>query len=371
MSSDRTYRSLQGLERTASTSRVLNLAALAQKYGDDPEHRAAPFFTSPALSAAVIIKHRVRADEATLFKQHVGTATKLIIPFERTDLSLGGRAVLVGENGWEEKLKDLRESTTDSRRDIAVLEALDELPSLDPFLLREHLRRRGFTISPTHFAISPSDLERMQRFVGREIARLIDLAYAEPGGGERNTARLVTALLCSASDDRLEPLRLTLRLEGASYKEGMFCWKGFLYYKWALDSILPELKQVMRELYAVRLTGPRDATLESEINTVRDRLRRNIEAQMRIVTQQLAIYDNVFDQLTGKGDVLAFRDFLLNSPNMFSTLGHGCGAVAHIASYWRYRFPRKRLLRAAPGDLLEILYDFEAGIGGPQMSLAA
>jgi hypothetical protein len=50
-----TYRSMRALERTASTSRVLNLAALAVKHADNPEHLAHPLFLAPALNAAVIL----------------------------------------------------------------------------------------------------------------------------------------------------------------------------------------------------------------------------------------------------------------------------------------------------------------------------
>src|SRR6185369_9558880 len=103
------------------------------------------------------------------------------------------------------------------QNDAETLEAIAELPSLDPFLLREHLKRRGYAISPTHFAISQGDADRMQKFVGGEIARLIQLAYKDEGVGAGNVSKLVEALLSSQTDERLEPLRLTLRLEGEAY----------------------------------------------------------------------------------------------------------------------------------------------------------
>ena len=45
-SNERIYRSLRGLEKTASTSRVLNLAALAVRNAGNPEHSAQPLFRS-------------------------------------------------------------------------------------------------------------------------------------------------------------------------------------------------------------------------------------------------------------------------------------------------------------------------------------
>ena len=223
-SSDRTFRSLRGLEKTASTSRVLNLAALANRNVDNPEHRKSPFFLASTLNGAVIVRHRLRDSERESFDRLRYTATKLIIPFERSDLGLGGRSLFVSERGWLDVFEELRGEAPDLPRDVAVLEAIDELPSLDPFLLREHMKRRGFEISASHFEISAPDLARMQRFVGAEISKLIELAYRDTDGMEGNVARLVEALLSARTDERLEPLRLTLRLEKENYKEGIFAW---------------------------------------------------------------------------------------------------------------------------------------------------
>src|SRR5579864_6800017 len=259
-SQDRSYRSLSGLERTASTSRVLNLAAVASQNAGDPEYDSSPFFKAAALNGAVIIKHRLRADEQYIFDQSRRITTKVIIPFERTDLGLGGRSLFVGQRGWQDLLNQLRGSADDEARDVALLEALDELPSLDPFLLREHLKRRDFKIANCYFAISPADLERMQRFVSGEISKLVDLAYGggRAGAPNANISKLVSLLLSGEDDARLEPLRLTLGLEGENFREGIFSWKGFLYYKWVLNSLWPELRGVISELTEIKVVGPRD-----------------------------------------------------------------------------------------------------------------
>ena len=358
---ERIYRSLRGLEKTASTSRVLNLAAISVRNLGNAEHTKAPLFKSPVLNGAVILKHRLRQDEHDLFPDMTRTATKVIVPFDRADLSLGGRSVFVGENGWEGALAELRGGADDMLRDVETLEAIAEMPSLDPFLLREHIKRRGFDVSSTYFDISSGDVDRMQRFVGGEIARLIELAYGGAGSGGATT-RLVEALLSSKTDERLEPLRLTLQLEGESYKEGIFCWKGFLYYKWSLNTLWPRLKEVLIELSKVRVVGPRDRDLMVVIEEMKVRLRQAMEAQVKAVMGYLKTYDAVFVQLTD-GNAIAFRDFLLNSPEMFMKLGEGAGTVSHVASLWRYRFPQGKMLHAGMGELLDLLQDFEAGLG--------
>jgi hypothetical protein len=356
---------LRGLERTASTSRVLNLAAVASQNAGEPEYVSAPFFKAVSLNGAVIIKHRLRADEQYIFEAAKRISTKVIIPFERTDLGLGGRSLFVGQRGWQDMLDELRGSSEDEARDIALLEALDELPSLDPFLLREHLKRRGFKIANCYFAISHADLDRMQRFVAGEISKLVDLAYGGGKGGspDANISRLVGLLLSGQDDTRLEPLRLTLGLEGENFREGIFSWKGFLYYKWVLNSLWPELREVFAELSEIKVVGPRDFERMNQVKEVGARVNQAILGQVRKVRVTLQVYDDAFAELTLAGNPMAFRDFLLKSPEMFITLGERTGMVSHIASFWRYRFPKGRPLKVELDELFDILQDFHQGLG--------
>ena len=102
------------------------------------------------------------------------------------------------------------------------------------------------------------DVAQMQSYVAREIRKLIELAFANGSGGEGNSAKLVEALLSAEIDERLEPLRLTLRLDGDAYREGVFSWKGFLYYKWVLAAVWPQLEEVIEEMPKLKVIGPRD-----------------------------------------------------------------------------------------------------------------
>jgi hypothetical protein len=354
---------LSGLERTASTSRVLNLAAVAAQNLGDVEYESSPFFKASILNGAVIIKHRLRTDEQPIFDQYRRIATKVIIPFERTDLGLGGQSLFVGQRGWQDLLADMRGDRDELARDVALLEALDELPSLDPFLMREHLKRRDFRIARCYFAISNADLDGMQRFVAGQVSKLVDLAYQGKHVGDSSISRLVTLLLSGEMDGRLEPLRLTLGLETYNFREGVFSWKGFLYYKWVLNSIWPELRTVTSELTQVKVVGPRDRELLAQVREISNRVNQAIMGQVRRVRSSLMVYDRAFEQLTQAGNPVAFRDFLMRSPEMFISLGERTGMISHIASFWRYRFPRGRPLQAEITELFDILQDFHVGLG--------
>ncbi len=68
---------------------------------------------------------------------------------DRGDLKAGGRWAFVGERGYDSILAQLiGEVGVDGAVDKKTLEALDQIPSFDPFLLREHLRRTGCRRGP-------------------------------------------------------------------------------------------------------------------------------------------------------------------------------------------------------------------------------
>ena len=351
------YRNLGLLSRTASTARVLNLAAMSALHATDPEYRAKPFFQTPFLNTCVLLKHSVRGEERVLFNTVKYVATKIVVPFDPRDLSIGGRALFVGQLGWEEQLAALG-GGQGLARDCAVLKALDQIPSLDPFLVREHLLRRGFEIAPCYLAIAGADVERMRKSVMAELSQLIGLAF-EGGGRSSQTAKLVELLLTDEADERLEPLRLTLRLQGDAYREGIFAWKGFLYYKWSMDNIRLGLIEAKRGLLSIRPTFGLDATTKAELGRVKQRLIREIDSCEQAALDTLKLYDKAFSGLIQDNKPAGFRDFLLASPRLFAELGERVGGISHIASYWKYRYPNGSPAAASAEAALEIFCEFD------------
>ena len=361
---DRNSRSLAYLEDTASTARVLNLLRTHRRRSSDPAHGAKPFFKNPTLNRAIVLKHRLRRHEIELFTDMRKTATKVILPIDGKDLRVGGQSVFVGQLNYDVVMENAFGDTwLKDPSDRELLDILDDLPSFDPFLLRECLKRHGREPARCYFEISDADLARMYRFVEHEIQKLIDLCYATPdgsggGSGSQQGARLVKKILSDTVDAETEPLRLTLRLEKRDYQEGVFCWKGFLYYKWSLAEFMPSVTKVAEAIATMMPHGPSDTETRAYLAATRDVLVRAIGASIEKAETSLGSYDRAFESLLG-GKPTAFREFLLSAPAMFCDLGERLGAVSHIVSFWKYRFPGDRMPRITAPDLLDIFSDFE------------
>lgn len=367
---DRNIRSLVALERSASTARVLNLAATHRKLGHDRTLEAQPFFQNRLLNHSIIVKHRVRPHERERFAQPLATVTKILTPMDASDLKVGARVLMVGQKDFDAAAEELfGEALTPGARDRQVLDLIDELPSLDPFLLREHLKRNGFEPARAYFAITDADIVRMYDFVRAQVMSLVTLSSGS-GGGSQAASRLVDKLLSNAPDAGFEPLKETLRLDDKDYQDGIFCWRGFLYYKWVLAELTPQLAQVMVDLAQLQPRGPQTSETAAYLPGARRRIEAAVTIGVEDVNRLLEVYDSAYRSLTLDGQPTRFRAFLLEAPDMFMALGEQCGAVQHVVSFWRYRFPPGRRAPASPEELMDIFLDFEDGLSFvPQKTL--
>jgi len=365
MSIDRAVRCLSGLN-AASSSRVLNLAAIALAQAENEEHRRRPFFESHILNGSIILKHRLRADETDLFATKRTIATKIIVPFEKKDLRSGGRSLFVGQRGYETLLDEVGNyrDKTGLLRDMEVLRLLDALPSLDPFLLREQLRASDIHPDACYFSISAADQQRMFDYSAQEIRKLTGLALNRMSKKrDASTGKMVEALLSNEGPERLDPIRLALKLDPEEFTEGVFSWRGFLYYKWCLQEVWPRIIQVLRDIKAIHTLGKADSQQQRFISDIKRALILGVKTSTEEVRRILSVYDNAYAQLIEHQDPSVFREFLLDAPTLFVELGEKIGLMSHVVSFWQYRFPEGAPRAADADELVAIFLDFTQSFG--------
>ena len=361
---DRTIRNLANLSGSASTARVLNLSRVHLEHGHTDAWTEAPLFINPVLNRSLVIKHRLRRDEIDRFRLRRHVATKIILPIDAGDLKVGGRYLFVGENGFEQTMAQAF-GISSSHPDMHTLQVMDRLPGLDPFLLREQLRRNGVEPAACYFNLSEADLQAMSAFVGAEISPLVDLCMG-PGvdlAADNPVSVLTAKILSNSAGEDLSALGMTLRLRPEEYEEGVFCWKGFLYYKWVLGDVIGDIGGVVEAVRRCRPHGRPTNQQHVELHRAREAVRRRVLATCESTAGMLRVYDDAFRGLIEDGQPTGFRDFLRDAPHLFARLGERLGAVQHIVSFWKYRMgPEKPA--PTPEELIDLLADFEASLMG-------
>jgi hypothetical protein len=209
----------------------------------------------------------------------------------------------------------------------------------------------------------------MQKFVSSQIAALVELAFKDKAPAPKElSVRLAEKLMTDETAQSLEPLRATLRLSGEEYREGVFAWKGFLYYKWVVGEMSPRLPDLARSILSARVLNM-PAKEAAELGNTRQRIVRILGKTMKRVEGSLAEYDAAFASLA-EGKPTAFRDFLLSAPRMFLVIGESVGIIKHIDSFWRFRFPSGRTPTMEGDEAHEIFEDFEMTLNGIEAAQA-
>ncbi|MGE0829072.1 MAG: hypothetical protein AB7O04_06950 [Hyphomonadaceae bacterium] len=355
------------VRESGATTRVLNLAVTHERFGQTEDYLQKPLFKNKKLNKALILKHTIRSQERDYLNNRGTTATKVVLPFAASDLKLGGASFFVGQSDFERQLRDLVGTADegDFQTDVEVLKIIDELPSFDPFLLRERLRRHGHDPARCYFDLSEADTTRMRMFVEKEIGRLVELAFASQGGmaAPGLAARMAEKLMRDETAQSLEPLRATLQLTGDEYREGVFAWKGFLYYSWLTGEFAPRLATLARQIVSVAVTR---ATPDEKMQlaATRQKVVDLLGVASGRVRAGLRSYNDAYAEMTN-GKPAAFRDFLLRAPALFLSVGEAISVITHIESFWRFRFPKEaKTLSLDAEEAIEIFQEFEATLAG-------
>lgn len=350
-------RSLRTIIAAAASARVLDLHALAAEELEDPDYVEQPMFLHPLLNRAIIIKHNLRSGETDRLPPGRFNATKVIFPFDSTDLNLGGQWLFVGQRNFVAALaRNLDYTNLSMDRDVAVLRVLDRLPTLDPFLIRESLHQQNIEVGRCYYRFSESDRIEMLGFVAGEIEALVQLCFGNRKGNEERMQRLSQLLLANQESAELEPLRETFRMEPAEFSEAMFSWKAFLYYRWRSRTLGPMLKSTLNSMSAVR-AGRHERDDLAFVVRAKQLIEKTVTNSWREVAQRLKLYDDAFASLTTQGNPETFRSFLVHSSNLFLQLGDRIGRLEQVVGFWNDRFGDQRVGGTSPDDVLGAIRD--------------
>lgn len=351
--------SLANLSRSCSTDRVLNLTSVHQEFRDTPEYAQHPLFRNPRLNKSIFLKHTLRIHEREQMRGRRMTVTKVILPFDTNDLTLGGFSCFLNEADIDRTIASQFGSDPASesfRRDMQVLRIMDALPTFDPFLLRERLKRDGMVVSRCYFDLSEADAHRMREYVQSEIQKIVRLALNGEADLADQSSTMTHKLMTDETAASLEPLRKVLQLTGDEWRDGVFAWKGFLYYSWNIDATTKFMPDLQRQLLETKVRHATKVEMK-EIDAIRRRISCCLTYLHGVATDGVQLYRQAYTDLLA-GKPRQFQEFLQNAPARFLEVGEAFGMIMHIKSFWNFRFPKNTSVIPAD-EALEIFRDFD------------
>ena len=363
------------LKRGGSTSRVIDLVSVKERYSETPGWAANPMFRTPRLNKSFVVKHTLRAWEREQLGGNRTTATKVIVPISDVNLDLGGHSIFVEDLGFDRQLANhlgISPGQLDFVADVERLRALAELPSFDPYLLHEFFRRNGETIDECYFVISDDELQRISRFVAAQIDTLVQKAMGADGDATTlsKSQKLAKVLFEDEDSPQLTVIREALRMTQQEYRDGVFGWKGTLYYSWRSGDCYADMVEFLRSLKGLHIVGLVGSD-KAEIRTIMSSIAQLATGRWNRLKTQLDAYHTEFDTFVQRGDPAALKNFMTRAPELFVEMGEDLGRLQHVTAYWRFWTKDRRGKALSAQEAFDLLPDFEAALQTTTMKDAA
>lgn len=365
-------RSLQKARLHGSTSRIIDIPRLQERYNNSNKNSSNPddssIFATKQLNNAIIIKHILRNHEKELFDTNKFSATKLIFPFSKSDLQYGGLSIFIDEKGYSDKLLrfiGLESPDEKFTRDERILRILEDLPSFDPFLISERAAMEDVILPAGLIDLSDRDLVNLREVVSSALSKIT--AMALPEGAVSASDRLAVAFLANRDDDKLAPLREAFKMSAGDFRAAVFGWKGILYYQWKLQDSSRTFSSLIKTLSEMK---PIDGNYETrKIIVKRSRhVVSTLNVSMVKLAEVMINYEEAVRKLKEEKNPSHMSNFLKNSHETFKTAGDNASIISHCIDYWHFGMQKINWSKANTELVIDLLNGLSAPLPGHEHS---
>jgi len=318
--------------------RVFNCNVMTKQIlAKDPA--ATPFFRNKALNVTLLIKDTASGSDARKNGSSVGT--KLYFPFNADNIYEGGRTIFAHDRSFEKAIvEQFGEGALDKValiEDLRIINILDKLPSLDPFLMKDVFLRNRIEMNNDYFTISPEAWNEIEQFMLQKFEPLVRAAFANVESSDEKARQLINTIWEARDLEALKPLITALRLPENQALDIFASWKGIVYYAFQYQSQKMQLMDLMKWLQAseASTTGvPANERKEmmEMLTLVKEQLKSEWQSIEATVRKYEDAYDKMFKHKTGSADFLAF---LKNSNETYWELGNSIGKTNQGVYCWK------------------------------------
>lgn len=354
-------------ELNAGSSRVYHVDRLHRLVQDTGAGPDAFMFRHPELHRIIFIKQAIRDDQYMPGRvNRVGT--KLYFAFNESNALEGGKSIFVGDPNFDNALAfqagfDRTRGVEDYIHDRDIIQILDQLPSLDPFLLKDRLMAEGIDPHPGYFEITQDEWSKLRDHVMSRFRPIVEFAYGGLDAARaQSRLRLLVEKIWAAKDmETLAPIIQAMELDPKEAPVALHAWKGVIYYDYRMASLEAEIRRFAEWLGS----GAEPIDLIPSANRrvvldVRDATRAVLRDRWRKARARLEEYNTAYRKLfVEKQSPGPFIAFLGNASDVFAELGDSLSRLDHANEVWRSvtdRFGSKHLKYEPLHQVLSLAY---------------
>lgn len=320
----------------------LNLLTLGRTV--DPVDR---LFSCSALNYAVIFKFPNFERDLSDYVNHYNGSmlqkrdprpveTGLYVPWNNEEPESGGCAIYLRQKNYRHLLhENFGLSPGDDNRylkeDLKILQLIDSVPSLDPFLLRDCFEANHIDPKPKVVTISERENQDIREILRGKIGPVVARALQSTGFSGTRTAQFLDAIW----NPGMPEARLFITAFGIEEQEAaqvFSAWKGVTFYQYQFSTVAPQVR-VVRDWLRSRQSMPKATMVDPATRERIDMFRRALTGKIDKVIQELRQiiddYDTCFQGFVG-GNPAAFTQFLRSVRPRYWVMGYCVSALSAV-----------------------------------------
>jgi hypothetical protein len=349
---------------TSGSAHMFNCRDLSRKVDQAEDGKL--MFDTTALNRAVFLKLPASIKENDLKRREklARFETKVYLPFE-DQLDKGGHTISFSDPGFYDAIRSLRNEGSSFNnpayeRDREILQLIQNLPSLDPFLLKERFAQAEMVVDERYFSVTPEEWQRIRHFVTSKFKPMISFAYPERKPDDAQVNRL-TQLMWEAKDEPDVTKMLTvLNIPVNKVDEILYSWKGIIYYEYVYLSQSEKVKELLKwfDNLGTQL-GVMTPVLKIKRDAIRRHLADNVGALLPVLREHRQAYDELFIH---RRDAKPFVAFMSDCSKQFGSLSKTLGQVMIMLNIWQNFSLRGSPYKATLTQVNSIIAVFEHNI---------
>ena len=268
--------------------------------------------------------------------------TAIFVPYDIERTELGGHGIYLRKHNYQELMLsilgiNMNATDADSLRDAKVLGMIDQIPSLDPFLLKEALLKVDRNIDQAYFQISDEETIGIKLRITAKLMPILERALRDDDAAtrEQRSRRFLDAIW----NPDLPEAEMFIAAFGINRSETAKVFealKGISFYEHNVLSGGKAVTEAVKWLQSDQ-TLPIDARAhESQIPTLmayRHQIVTSIKSVSRQVGDIFKTYNAAHQAFRENDDPKPIRLFLMSVNRHYWTLGYGAAALANVAHF--------------------------------------
>ncbi|MBL4721757.1 MAG: hypothetical protein JKY20_11585 [Alphaproteobacteria bacterium] len=234
-------------------------------------------------------------------------------------------------------------------RDVEMLNLIDSMHSLDPFMFKSKAEQqdKDDEIHPAYFDISEAEWDKIRLPIRDKISKLVTKALGGSTGTSDNLAReqyverFLMKIWQAKDIEGIEPFVKAMQIEPERAPDVFFAWKAVCYYQVRFTELIEDLRTFFQWVGSNELCFPLDTLGMSDdekdnILDRRERLRKKIRESHLKANRVINEYENSYNQFIVEDKPQAFMAFLENSANSYLNLAAHVSSATHSINLWKW-----------------------------------